>query len=61
MDNLISFTFEDIEILEGDKLTSTITLTTTQKKVYSLTFSNLFEKYIFRSAVYNYLVNTEFN
>ena len=58
MDNLTSFTLEDIAQLEGDNTSSNINITTSQKRGFSLNFNNAYEKYIFRTVVYNQLVNS---
>lgn len=59
MDKLLSFTLSDIKQLEGDNAinsNNSIIIKTHQKKEYSLNFSNLYEKYIFKTVIYNHLV-----
>ena len=59
MDNFITFTAYDIANLEADSLLPTVSLTTHQKKNYILNFQNSYEKYIFKTVVYNHLVKYE--
>lgn len=57
MDKFVSFTIDEINLLEGNNpINNSIFMKINQKNEYQINFMNNYENYIFKSVVHNHRV-----